>query len=300
MSNYGNYYYNIIPFDLKSTCATYQRLVDAIFAHLIGQNLEVYVENMIIKIREGHSYADYLEDILQLVRRCDMCLNLVNCSFGVLAGKFMVLCLQWDKLKPIHTSFRRSLIWGSPLTWRKHNKLQDVLPPCLASSPVQVIKLSFSSLPWEKKGSLNGPPSVMRLSPRLKSSSRPPDPHSSKGGLAFSLLPLDHQAGNELNPHSRDIQSREACIFHKQSVHGRWDMILEDWKTSVSHCYCDEKTQTILREARHPSKNQLSRPTSVEETRPGRKNGILVNRALGIRHLSWLVELLEYDIHPGQ
>lgn len=31
ISNHGNYYYNIIPFGLKNTCATYQSLINALF-----------------------------------------------------------------------------------------------------------------------------------------------------------------------------------------------------------------------------------------------------------------------------
>lgn len=89
ISNHDNYYYNVMPLRLKNTDATYQRLMDAVFTHQIGQNLEVYVDDMIIKIEEEHSHADDLEDILQSVRRYDMRLNLVKCSSGVQAGKFL-------------------------------------------------------------------------------------------------------------------------------------------------------------------------------------------------------------------
>lgn len=33
MSNHGDYYYNAMPFSLKNANATYQRLMDVIFAH---------------------------------------------------------------------------------------------------------------------------------------------------------------------------------------------------------------------------------------------------------------------------
>lgn len=52
MSNYGNYYYNAMPFSLKNASATYQRIMDAFFALQIRQSLEVYISDMTIKIEE--------------------------------------------------------------------------------------------------------------------------------------------------------------------------------------------------------------------------------------------------------
>src|SRR4051812_8801518 len=47
LSNHDNYCYNFMPFGLKNTSSTYQRLKDVVFAHQIGRNLEVYVDGMI-------------------------------------------------------------------------------------------------------------------------------------------------------------------------------------------------------------------------------------------------------------
>ena len=49
MSNHGNYYYNVMPFGLKSACATYQRLTYIVFSKQIGNNLEVHINDMIVK-----------------------------------------------------------------------------------------------------------------------------------------------------------------------------------------------------------------------------------------------------------
>lgn len=49
----------------------------------------VYIDDMIIKMEEGYSHTDDLEDILQSVQRYDMHINPIKCSFGVQAGKFM-------------------------------------------------------------------------------------------------------------------------------------------------------------------------------------------------------------------
>lgn len=53
MSNHDNYYYNFMPFRIKNVGATYHRLTDAIFSKQIGRNLEVYIDDMIVKTPEG-------------------------------------------------------------------------------------------------------------------------------------------------------------------------------------------------------------------------------------------------------
>jgi len=45
----NNFYYEIIPFGLKNVGATYQRLMDHFFKNMIGKNVEVYVDDIIVK-----------------------------------------------------------------------------------------------------------------------------------------------------------------------------------------------------------------------------------------------------------
>ncbi|GKB94699.1 reverse transcriptase domain-containing protein [Tanacetum coccineum] len=55
----GTYCYTKMPFGLKNAGATYQRLVDEAFQSHIGQNLEVYVDDMVVKSKpEREMLAD--------------------------------------------------------------------------------------------------------------------------------------------------------------------------------------------------------------------------------------------------
>src|ERR1044071_7289277 len=45
----GVYCYTKMPFGLKNAGATYQRLMDQAFEEQIGRNLEVYVDDLVIK-----------------------------------------------------------------------------------------------------------------------------------------------------------------------------------------------------------------------------------------------------------
>nr|KYP71888.1 Retrovirus-related Pol polyprotein from transposon 17.6 [Cajanus cajan] len=85
----ANYYYHVMPFGLKNVGATYQRLMDKVFAEQIVRNLEVYVDDMVIKTKSVNDHVRDLEEIFQQVRRYNMRLNPEKCVFGVQGGKFL-------------------------------------------------------------------------------------------------------------------------------------------------------------------------------------------------------------------
>ncbi|CAL2256646.1 unnamed protein product [Prunus armeniaca] len=56
ITNRGLYCYNVMLFGLKNAGATYQQLVNKIFAELIGTSMEVYVDDMLVKIRTASDH----------------------------------------------------------------------------------------------------------------------------------------------------------------------------------------------------------------------------------------------------
>ena len=50
---FGVYCYNTMPFGLKNAGATYQRCMQACLKDQIGRNVQVYVDNIVIKTREA-------------------------------------------------------------------------------------------------------------------------------------------------------------------------------------------------------------------------------------------------------
>ena len=60
ITSQGLYCYKVMPFRLKNAGAIYQRLVSRIFSHQIGRNVEVYVDDMLVKSSDE---ADHLDDM---------------------------------------------------------------------------------------------------------------------------------------------------------------------------------------------------------------------------------------------
>ena len=54
------FYYKVMPFGLKNAGATYQRLVNHMFRPQIGRNIEVYVDDMLVKSQDEGKHLDDL------------------------------------------------------------------------------------------------------------------------------------------------------------------------------------------------------------------------------------------------
>ena len=49
ITSQGLFCYKVMPFGLKNTGATYKRLVNHMFRSQIGRNVEVYMDDMLVK-----------------------------------------------------------------------------------------------------------------------------------------------------------------------------------------------------------------------------------------------------------
>ena len=49
VTSQGLFCYKVMPFRLKNVGATYQRLMNKMFTQQIGRNVEVYVDDMLVK-----------------------------------------------------------------------------------------------------------------------------------------------------------------------------------------------------------------------------------------------------------
>ncbi|CAL8994786.1 unnamed protein product [Prunus brigantina] len=85
----GLYCYRVMPFGLKNAGATYQRLVNRMFAQLPGRSIEVYVDDMLVKSRTTDQHVDRLTEVFAILRQYRMRLNPAKCVFGVESGKFL-------------------------------------------------------------------------------------------------------------------------------------------------------------------------------------------------------------------
>ncbi|GJR29264.1 reverse transcriptase domain-containing protein [Tanacetum coccineum] len=89
ITNQGIFCYTKMPFGLTNAGATYQRLVDKAFHGQIGRNLEVYVDDLVIKSRTEDEIVRDIEETFKTLRKINMKLNPKKCTFGVEEGMFL-------------------------------------------------------------------------------------------------------------------------------------------------------------------------------------------------------------------
>ncbi|GJY71572.1 reverse transcriptase domain-containing protein [Tanacetum coccineum] len=89
ITNQGIFFYTKMPFGLRNVRATYQYLVDKAFHKQIGRNLEVYVDDLVIKIRTEDEIVRDIEETFQTLREINMKLNPKKCTFRIEEGMFL-------------------------------------------------------------------------------------------------------------------------------------------------------------------------------------------------------------------
>ena len=62
------YCYRVMLFRLKNVGAIYQRLVNRMFSQQIGRNVEVYVNDMLVKSKEEENHMDNLIETFKTLR----------------------------------------------------------------------------------------------------------------------------------------------------------------------------------------------------------------------------------------
>ena len=85
-----------MPSGSKNVGATYQRLVNKMFVQKIGRNVEVYVDDMLVKSKEEEHHLEDLKETFETLRLYGMKLNPSKCVFGVSSRKFIgFMVSQW-------------------------------------------------------------------------------------------------------------------------------------------------------------------------------------------------------------
>ncbi|XP_049364753.1 uncharacterized protein LOC125829589 [Solanum verrucosum] len=86
---WGVYNYKVMPFGLKNVGATYMRAMTTLFHDMIHKEIEVYMDNVIIKSKKGSNHLNDLRKFFARLRKYNLKLNPEKCVFGVPVGKLL-------------------------------------------------------------------------------------------------------------------------------------------------------------------------------------------------------------------
>jgi len=106
--------YRVMSLKLKNARATYQRLVNQMFSKQIGRNVEVYVDDKLVKSREEEGHLDDLKKTFDKQWQYSMKLNPTKCAFGVSSGKFLGFMISQRGIKANSEKVKAILEMSSP------------------------------------------------------------------------------------------------------------------------------------------------------------------------------------------
>ena len=89
ITSQGLFCYKVMLFGLKNASATYQRLMNKMFAQQIRRNVQVYMDNMLVKSQREEDHLEDLKETFDTLCSYNMKLNTGKFAIEVMAGKFL-------------------------------------------------------------------------------------------------------------------------------------------------------------------------------------------------------------------
>ena len=86
---WGIYCYIVMPFGIKNVSATYQRMATTLLHDIMHNEVEMYVDDMIVKANEREGHIVNLRKFFERIKEYRLRLNPQKCTFGITIGKLL-------------------------------------------------------------------------------------------------------------------------------------------------------------------------------------------------------------------
>jgi hypothetical protein len=103
-----------MPFGLKNAGATYQRMMQNCIGSQIGQNIQVYIDDVVITTRKEDALISDLKETFDNLDRYKLKLNPTKCSFGVSAGQLLGFLVSTRGIEGNPEKIQAILTMGKP------------------------------------------------------------------------------------------------------------------------------------------------------------------------------------------
>ena len=89
ITSWGTHCYKVMPFAFKNVGVTYQCVATTLLHDLIHKEVEVYVDDMIVKSKDREGHIPALWKFFERIQFYKLRLNPKKCTFGVTFRKLM-------------------------------------------------------------------------------------------------------------------------------------------------------------------------------------------------------------------
>jgi hypothetical protein len=133
----GTYYFLRMPFGPKSAGATFARAVQIGFEPQLHRNVEAYMDDIVVKIRDKSTLIQDLEETFANLHKLNLKLNPEKCVFGVPSGKLLGFFVSQRGIEANPDKIKAMSRLKHQDTSRTSGALPATLPPSAGSSPNQ-------------------------------------------------------------------------------------------------------------------------------------------------------------------
>lgn len=109
------YEFKRLPFGLTNAPATFQRLMNALFAGLKGIQLQIFLDDVCLASPSWEEHLVLLDQVLKIVIKANLKLKPSKCSFGTKYVKFLGHEISQQGIKPDHDKVRAILELPPPI-----------------------------------------------------------------------------------------------------------------------------------------------------------------------------------------
>ena len=115
-----------MPFGLKNVGSIYQRMMTRMFESQLGKNIEIYIDDMVVKSKMVSEHLGDLQTIFEILRKYKLRLNASKCSFGVRSGKFLGYMVTYRGIEVNPDQIKAINNLGSPWNPKEVQKLTEM------------------------------------------------------------------------------------------------------------------------------------------------------------------------------
>ena len=276
VTSQGLYCYRVMPFGLKNAGATYQRLVNQMFCRQIGRNMEVYVDDMLMKRKKLEQHLDDLRETFDILRKYQMRLNPAKCVFRVSFGKFLGFMVSQRGIKANPEKVKAIL---DMMSLRSVKEVQRLMGR-IATLNSFMSRVTDKYLPFFKtlKQTFHWTDECEVAFQALKDYlSKPPLLSPSVQGEELFLYLAVSQIVVSLALIREELGSK-ASFLHKPSFPGGRSKILEDRKASLYLDCCIKEAPSLLLSTQDTGDDGPTIAKGHGQARCSRKNGLIGSR----------------------
>jgi hypothetical protein len=85
----GLFEWVVMTFGLKNAGVTYERTMNLIFHNLLRVLMEVYINDVVVKLVGFEEHMTDLKLLLERMKKCGLWMNPLKCAFRVTSGRFL-------------------------------------------------------------------------------------------------------------------------------------------------------------------------------------------------------------------